>query len=491
MKKIKEISAIDYTATKRAFSYQNDAFEAIKDLEYSAIFHEQGLGKTKIAIDLSLYWLSRKSIDSVFIVTKKQLIKNWQDEFKIHTHLKPSLLGTNRGENYYTLNGISKIILTNFETVEFEFERIKMLLKLRNVAIILDESTKIKNPKSKLTQCFIELSEFFKIKVIMTGTPVANRPYDIWSQIYFLDHGKSLGNDFISFKKENDLTNKMNKDEDARRRFEKNVGSIFTKIDSFCVRETKKSCGISLPEKEFISVYASFESEQYKFYFDVIKNFKVEIKKDGDIILDNDDECLKRLLRLNQIVSNPKLINDFYSSCSGKEIELEKLIKQIIRRNEKCIIWTSYVENVNYFCSKYSKYGAVKIHGSMNIQDRNMSIDSFKNDRNIRLLFATPQAAKEGLTLTVANNAIFYDRTFNLDDYLQAQDRIHRISQTKKCMIYIIMIKGSIDEWIDALINAKQNAAWLAQGDISKQEYRIEADYSYADIIKQILKETN
>lgn len=89
--------------------------------------------------------------------------------------------------------------------------------------------------------------------------------------------------------------------------------------------------------------------------------------------------------------------------------------------------------------------------------------------------------------MTVANHVIFYDRGFNLDDYLQAQDRIHRISQTKKCFIHNILIKGSVDEWIDKLLGAKQYAAFLAQGDVSIKEYEEYADYSYADLIKEIL----
>ena len=69
-----------------------EAVETIKDMPYSAIFHEQGLGKTKIAIDLLLYWLKCKDLDTVMIVTKKQLVKNWVDEFAIHTHIKLSLI---------------------------------------------------------------------------------------------------------------------------------------------------------------------------------------------------------------------------------------------------------------------------------------------------------------------------------------------------------------------------------------------------------------
>ena len=87
----------------------------------------------------------------------------------------------------------------------------------------------------------------------------------------------------------------------------------------------------------------------------------------------------------------------------------------------------------------------------------------------------------------MANHVIFYDRGFSLDDYLQAQDRIHRISQKRTCYVHNVIIKGSIDEWIDVLLQAKQNAALLAQGDFSLGEYKNVADYSYGDLIKDIL----
>lgn len=79
-------------------------------------------------------------------------------------------------------------------------------------------------------------------------------------------------------------------------------------------------------------------------------------------------------------------------------------------------------------------------------------------------LVATPASAKEGLTLTVANNAVFFDRSFSLDGYLQAQGRIHRISQAKDCTITILKAEGTIDDWIESLLAAKSLAAQLAQG---------------------------
>lgn len=172
MKRIHLIREPSFIAKYDAFQYQKEAFEAIKDLEYAAIFHEQGLGKTKIAIDLLLYWLTETSIDTVLIVTKKQLVQNWIREFKNHTAIKPVVLDTNKQSNFYIFTGPARVVVTNFEVLVSEIEQIKLFLETRNVAIIIDESSKLKNPNTKLTKVFFELSTHFKKRVIMTGTPI-------------------------------------------------------------------------------------------------------------------------------------------------------------------------------------------------------------------------------------------------------------------------------------------------------------------------------
>ena len=91
----------------------------------------------------------------------------------------------------------------------------------------------------------------------------------------------------------------------------------------------------------------------------------------------------------------------------------------------------------------------------------------------------------------MANNVVFYDRGFSLDDYLQAQDRIHRISQQKTCNIYNLMMEDSVDIWVDMLLQAKQNAAFLAQGDYKLAKYQSVMDYNYGDLIKEILNIEN
>ena len=469
-----------------AFSYQHEAFLALKDKTYAAIFHEQGLGKTKIAIDLLLYWLENRDIDTVLIVTKKTLVANWVSEFSMHTNIKPKTLDSNKGSNFFVLNSPVRVIITNFETISGEKERMKLFLKTRNVAIIIDESTKIKNPESKLTAAFFELSSLFKIRVIMTGTPVANRPYDIWAQVYFLDQGESLGADFEEFKRKCDLSNDLASNEERRNTFEKTVANIYDKIRNFSVRETKNSGIITLPTKVYHDMSIAFEEQQHKMYEQVRTEMELEIRKGDKTILDESGDAIKRLLRLVQVTSNPKLLDDSYSRESAKEILLDELINRVIKREEKVIVWSIFTGNIDYFCKKYKHLRSVKITGKMSVEERNRSVKEFKEGES-KVLFATPQSAKEGLTLTVANNAIFYDRGFNLDDYLQAQDRIHRISQKKDCNIYNLMVEDSIDIWIDYLLKAKQKAAFLAQGDISLATYKQEADYSFSEIVHKIL----
>ena len=488
MRKILLENEPKYDSKMKSFIYQSQAVDFAKDLNYAAIFHEQGLGKTKIALDLALFWISQKEIDTVLIVTKKGLIKNWEEEIKLHSFLHPKVLTNNKNSNYFVFNSATRIIITNFETISIEKNRFKLFLKSRNVGIIIDESAKIKNPDSSLTRDFFELSPLFARKIIMTGTPVANRPYDIWAQIYFLDGGKSLGEDYKKFKSKSDLTNKLASDPEQRIEFENFISNIFDKISSFSIRETKKSANLSLPDKVYHDIWTMFTPEQKKMYDKLREELRIELFHDNKKEIDDASPILKRILRLEQITSNPKMLDESVNFKSGKETELKSLVKEIINRGEKVIVWTNYIYNVEYFKDVFSDYNAVTISGSMSIDQRNESVKKFKTGDSM-VLIATPQSAKEGLTLTVANNAIFYDRGFSLDDYLQAQDRIHRISQTKECNIYNIMIRGSIDEWIHKLLLVKEKAASLVQNDISKDEYTNLADYSYDKIIKKILEE--
>ena len=484
------------TTRHQAYPYQLDAVQAVRDLPYAAIFHEQGLGKTKIAVDLMLFWLVEDLVDTVFVVTKKTLVQNWTDEIGAHSFVTPRVLSGNRRQNSIALNSPVLIYIMNYEVISANLDLVAAFLRTCRTAVILDESQKIKNPKSHLTECFLSIAPDFTRRIIMTGTPVANRPFDIWSQIAFLDEGKALGSSFEEFRIGLDLPKppptrlespellRVGREEPG---YASRLGAVFEKIKDFCVRETKQSAGLELPDKTILTCSVELAPEQAQIYASYRDNLSYALQGFGGSTIDEAPDLLKRLLRLVQCASNPFLLDESYQEQPGKFTRLLELLQEIEVRRKKVIIWSSFVGNVEWLTQRLQHLGPERIHGQLPIVTRNESIRRFKTDGSCRVLLATPGAAKEGLTLTVASHAIFFDRSFSLDDYLQAQDRIHRISQEEDCFVYNLIAKGTIDEWVDSLLHAKFQAAQLTQGDISEEEFEARFIADLSEELGQVL----
>jgi SNF2 family DNA or RNA helicase len=426
-------------------------------------------------------------VDTALLVVKKGLIANWMKEIKTHTYLTPRLITQDRRANYLAFNSPARLMLTHYEVVKAESDRFRLFLKARNVGVILDESAKIKNPESALTEALFDLAPLMKKRVIMTGTPVANRPYDIWAQVWFLDQGKALGQDFGGFKKSIDLTNDLANDLPAQELLERQLDGVFEKIEGFCVRETKASGIITLPDKVIESLPANWETRQYELYRQLRDDLHAVVVKEGVPEEENAETILKRLLLLVQVASNPRLVDNSYNAIPGKLELLTDLVGRICDAGEKCIVWTSFTDSVDWLSRELRAHGTCRVHGKLTMAERNKAIERFLSIDDVRVLIATPGAAKEGLTLTVANHVIFYDRSFSLDDYLQAQDRIHRISQKRTCYVYNLLMAESIDEWVDMLLHSKQLAAQLVQGDISLEFYKTQVSYDFGDVLRGIL----
>lgn len=475
-----------FASKHRAFPHQVDTIEAVKSLNYAAIFHEQGLGKTKIAIDLALTWIGEKALDSVIIITKKGLVRNWEQEIATHSHFKAKTLTDNARTLFYAFNTPARLYLTHYETCKTAHKAFTLFLKTRRVGAICDESQKIKNPDSAISVALHALAKGFCRRVIMTGTPIANRPYDIWSQIWFLDQGDALGNDFTSFREHLDLP-LASAGKRGRSLFSEALAEIYAKIKPFTVRETKSSSRIVLPTKEVENILVDFEPAQEILYSRFRNQLRAEVVRNAERITDDVESILKRMLRLVQVASNPALVDESYRGTPGKFPKLQAILDSSIAAGSKVIVWTAFTQNADWLGRELKHFGAVKVHGKMAIEERNASIAKFKEDKECKVFVATPGAAKEGLTLTVANHAVFYDRSFSLDDYLQAQDRIHRISQTTTCYIHNLLIKGSIDEWVDELLSAKHVAAQLGQGDITKGEFTSQMSYAFSTMLADIL----
>ena len=487
---LRSSETVPFSAYHQALPFQAETVLATRDLPYAALFHEQGLGKTKMALDLALHWLTAGAVDSVMIVTKKALVPNWERETHFHTNLRPVVLSQDRRSNFFAFNRPARLYIAHYEVMHSERGKLLLFAKTRRLGVILDESQRIKNPDSKTAAALHVLRPLLCRRVIMTGTPVANRPYDIWSQVYFLDGGESLGNSYLGFKAETDLSKRLGEDSEATAAFEDRLGRIYDKIRHFTVRETKASTEIGLPGKTIRNTTAKLESTQSVLYDKYRRELAAEVMRDGLKTWDDAEEILKRLLRLVQVASNPKLVDQGYEGTPGKLCALDSIVGNMSSSGPKAIVWTGFTGNVSRIAQRYPQMRPARVHGQLSITDRTRDLDRFMEDPSCRLLVATPGAAKEGLTLTVANHALFFDRTFSLDDYLQAQDRIHRISQTEECLVENLVAEGTIDEWVGELLSAKELAAALVQGDIDQEEYREQATYAFNRVLQEVLNPT-
>ena len=470
----------NYEHKTKPLPHQIDGINYIQNNSEVALFDEQGLGKSKMVIDAIVNNIRDNVLDGAIIVCKKTLLQNWKDEIEIHSYLKVTLVDGNIQSKFRSFLNRTEFYLVCYESVHSLLPILQMLEESYRLAVVLDESQKIKNPSTNVTKSVLELSPQSKKRIIITGTPIANHPEDVWSQFYFLDQGKLLGSDYSQFCEKYGIDYRKTKMSD----YEPKLDELRELITSHSLRRTKEI--LSLPEKEYEDIYLDMAPYQEQLYQMINKKVieELSLDKNREIVdLSSIDNELVKLLRLIQISSNPKLVEFNYDGDNPKLDYIDLMLQKITDEGEKCIIWTSFISNIEIMQKRYHKYNPAIVHGGIDIDHRNRDIRKFKTDPNCKIMIANPAAAKEGLTLVSANHAVYLDRAFKMDDYLQSQDRIHRIGQTKKCHIYKLICKNTVDEYIDDILQKKELVLKFTVGDID----HIPADALSIDYLIKIL----
>ena len=116
----------NYNPKTKPFPHQVEAIEYISNKTTVPLFDEQGLGKTKIVIEALCNNMKKGIIDGALIICKKHLIRNWQDEIEIHSHLKYIVLRGSANEKGVKFMGYSHFYLINYESVIGEIKRLQM-----------------------------------------------------------------------------------------------------------------------------------------------------------------------------------------------------------------------------------------------------------------------------------------------------------------------------------------------------------------------------
>ena len=448
-----------YEFKTKPYQHQRIGLETLLKYRRFGITDEMGLGKTKTAIDFIDYLGEREKISYVLVVCSKSLKWNWKEEFKLHSkyRLAVSAIANEKKDRIKDIKNIfdyeAGIYIATYDTVRLEIEQFK---KVDWDIIVLDEVQKIKNHKALRTKAIYNLNSRYKI--FLSGTFVANKPEDTWSPIYWIR--PDLIGSYYGF-----LDKYCVMGEYGIEGY-KNLDQLKKIIAEVTLHRTKKEC-LDLPEKIYRNIPVEINGEQRKLYNKMRDDMVIRLKTmDEKEYIYEAPNILVQLLRLVQLASNPRLL-DGVDVDSAKFEVVDDLLEECMVGNDKVILWSSFVKNIDELWYKYNKeYNAEKIYGNTIERDRILVQKRFKEDSRCRLLIANPATAGEGLNLQSANIAIFIDRTFNKTHWLQAQDRIHRIGQTKKCEIITLTGIDTIDEYVNKKLKDKQEVADFLEGGI-------------------------
>jgi SNF2 family DNA or RNA helicase len=438
--------------------HQEEGIQFLRSRTAAALFDEQGLGKSKQLVDAIAGDIAAHVLDAALIICPNTLKTTWAQEIEKHSSLRYAVFGAGRKARRDTFRSLrAAFYVINYEAVAAELASLRALLRFKRVALVLDESHRIKTPQAKTTRAVLALRRDAAKRYIMTGTPVANKPDDLWSQLFFLDDGATLGPTFDGFRA------RYGSSSAGYTRIEE----IRERLAAISLRREKEGT-LTLPAKTVLRVPVALSGRQLSMYEQMRNDLALWVQAlSGEDVLAQADNILSRLVRLAQLASNPALLDAGYVDSPAKLLELEKLLPIYLRdRADKVIVWTSFVAHIPALLKRFQHLQPVALHGDMGADERDAAVSAFKGHPDVRMLLANPAAAREGLTLTEATTAIYLDRTFNLVDFLQSQDRIHRLSQTRPCHIILLLAENTIDEFIDFSLSQKHRLARYTQSDV-------------------------
>jgi hypothetical protein len=420
---------------------------------------DMGLGKTIQVIsylDTLLSHTSDTKVTSPFLILcPSSLIYHWEKELQtfashlnVYVHSGPS---REREDKFARFIASSHIVICSYAVAV----RDSMLFTAHTWgACICDEAQMIKNSRTKQRRTVKSLLAHHLIA--LTGTPIENHPSEIWSLMDLLVPG--LLKDETTFNKQ--FIHSANNHERGER-----LEKLRMLIRPFILRRTKEefSSTWQLPKKVAHTYSVQLTSEQTVLYKAVLDDWK-------EISLDLPDHAhramiFKTMTKLKQICNHPgQLVKDrlqtmYEKKRSYKWDKAVDLLEQWIGTGKRGLIFTQY-RFIGELFQAYAKstwqLDIPFFHGGLSSTSRRHMIEKFQTRQSAPIMVISLRAGGFGLNLTEATEVLHYDRWWNPAVEAQATDRVHRIGQQHTVTSHTIIIKGTIEERIDTLINEKK-----------------------------------
>lgn len=426
---------------------------------------DMGLGKTLQTIAFLQYLKDknkRKKSQPSLIIAPTSLMFNWVAEFEKFAPKLNYLLfyGSSREELKTEIDKVDVVLTTYGSLVkDIEFHKTQTY-----AYVILDESQAIKNPQSQRFKAVRLLKSYNRIA--LTGTPIENNTFDLYSQFNFLNPGM-----FGSVKHfRTTFSDAIDKEQD-----EETSVLLAKMIHPFILRRTKTQVASELPSKTEDVIYCEMGKrqrkiyEQFKLYFR--QKLQEQIEEEG--VNRSQMYILQGLTKLRQICNSTALADKEkdYGNDSAKLDELTRHLKEKVGAH-KVLVFSQFVGMLHLVKERLEEEHIHFEYLDGKTKNREERVNNFQQNDEVRVFLISLKAGGTGLNLTEADYVYLIDPWWNPAVESQAIDRCYRIGQDKKVMAYRMICKDSIEEKIIALQDKKKTvAAEVIRTDVEKKSF--------------------
>lgn len=395
---------------------------------------DMGLGKTIQAIAFSS---QLEGSGPILVMGPTNVIYNWEHEIKKFLPDKQVLVYTGSERNAL-IKKLAKtdFIITSFGVLKNDQE---VFQTLNFKAIFIDEAQYIKNPQAQISKAVKTLQGGFKLA--MTGTPIENHLQDLWNLFDFVMPG------YLGTQRAFDVAVK-----------DGHQTSLKTKIKPFVLRREKREVLQSLPEKTEILIHCPMSAAQRAMYETVLEAVKRGIKNTQG--KRERLHVLTSLLKLRQVCTHPGLIAELNTpDMESAKCDLAKeKIEELVDEGHKIVLFSQFTGVLDLLQDWAKKLGIYteRIDGSVTGKSRMSAVDRFQDSEKPGVFLISLKAGGVGINLTSAEYVLHLDPWWNPAVESQATDRVHRMGQKNKVIVYKFITQGTIEEKIQALQDSKR-----------------------------------
>lgn len=460
---------LKYRYKTEPFSHQKRALKKIIDLNgQCGLLMEMGTGKTKVAIDFAGIGFYNLGVRRVLVVAPLSVLGVWPRQIRQHSGA-PARIFRLEGSTVNRAGMLEKIIrsskddlltycIINYEGIWRERDAgpsIKeLIIKWKPDLVIWDECHRLKSPTSKQSRAAHVISQHVRYRLGLTGTHITKSPLDVFGQFRAIND-KVFGTNWYSFKNTYGVWGGFGR---FQLRGYRHLDQIIQKVRGNSFRVKKEDC-LDLPPKLFETVPVTLTQKAIDIYREMAKEMIVEIEDSHATAA----IVLVKLLRLSQITSG--FVKDVEGNIkvfdNSKLNTCMDLVDDLLEEDHKVVIFVRFRHDIDGLHEQLLKRKVPHniLSGSVAPHLRDGLVQGFQNDPNIKVFIAQIQAGSLGIDLTAADAAIFYSLDYNAANYWQAQDRIHRIGQSKKVTYYHLVVPRSIDSIVLQTLKEKGDLA--------------------------------